>query len=110
MARAGNNAGFARYAVLLLVFGLILAFIIKPVLGQLKELTSSVQMLPASSAQSPLMTTPAGGLQLDQTDELSFERQQARAQVLFDNIADYVRKEPQQGTRLLQSWVRSHKG
>lgn len=110
MARAGNNAGFARYAILLLVFGLVLAFIVKPVLGQLKELTSSVQMLPANSAQSPLMTNPASGLQLDQTDELSFERQQARAQVLFDNIADYVRKEPQQGTRLLQSWVRSHKG
>lgn len=106
---AGNSMAFARYAVLLVVFVLALIFIVRPVLGQLKQLTSSVHTLPAGTGQSPLLAATAGGLQLDQTNELSFERQQARAQVLFDRIADYVRKEPQQGTRLLQSWVRTPK-
>lgn len=109
MTHAGNSMGFARYAVLLAVFVLALIFIVRPVLGQLKQLTSSVQTLPASADRAPLLSATAGGLQLDQTDELSFERQQARAQVLFDRIAEYMRKEPQQGTRLLQSWVRTPK-
>jgi hypothetical protein len=79
------------------------------VLGQLKQLTSSMQTLPANTGEAHLLSAPAGGLQLDQTNELSFERQQARAQVLFDHIAEYMQKEPQQGTRLLQSWVRTPK-
>ncbi|HVC91236.1 MAG TPA: flagellar basal-body MS-ring/collar protein FliF [Acidobacteriaceae bacterium] len=106
IAHAVDGMGFVRYAVLFAVFVLVLIFIVRPVLGQLKQLTSSVQTLPAAHGPAPLLTS-AGGLQLDQTDELSFERQQARAQVLFDRISDYVKKEPQQGTRLLQSWVRS---
>ncbi len=109
MTKAASSMGFARYGVLLVVFVLALIFIVRPVLGQLKQLTSSVQTLPANTGQAHLLASTAGGLQLDQTNELSFERQQARAQVLFDDIAEYVRKEPQQGVRLLQSWVRTPK-
>lgn len=107
---ASNSQNFARYAILLVVFLLALIFIVRPVLGQLGQLVSSVHMLPASAAQTPLLPAASNGPHLDHTDELSFERQQARAQVLFDNIAEYIRKEPQQGTRLLQSWVRAPKG
>ena len=45
--------------------------------------------------------------ELDHTIESLNAVEQARAQVLFDHVAEYVKKEPQQGTRLLQSWVRS---
>jgi flagellar M-ring protein FliF len=107
IGHAGDSMGFVRYAVLLAVFLLVLIFIVRPVLGQLKQLTSSVQTLPAATGHASMLASAAGGLQLDQTDELSFERQQARAQVLFDRISEYMKKEPQQGTRLLQSWVRS---
>lgn len=106
-ANVGDNLGFVRYGVLLAAFILVLLFIVRPVLGQLKQLSSSVQTLPASGVRASLPTSAAAGSHLDQTEELSFERQQARAQVLFDEVSDYVRKEPQQGTRLLQSWVRS---
>jgi flagellar biosynthesis/type III secretory pathway M-ring protein FliF/YscJ len=92
--------------VLLLVFLLALLFIVRPVLGQLRSLTSSVQMLPASG-QAALPAAAAEFRALDQTGELSFERQQARAQFLYDRVAEYVRKEPVHSTRLLQSWVRT---
>jgi hypothetical protein len=36
---------------------------------------------------------------------LAAERQQARAQLLFDKVAGYVRKEQVQSSRLLQSWL-----
>ncbi|HWF66236.1 MAG TPA: flagellar basal-body MS-ring/collar protein FliF [Acidobacteriaceae bacterium] len=109
MTHAGSGIGFARYGVLLVVFILALVFIVRPVLGQLKQLTSPVQTLAAEPGEPRLLASGAAGPQLDQTNELSFERQQARAQVLFDRIAEYVQKEPQQGTRLLQSWVRAPK-
>ncbi len=104
---AGDAMGFVRYGVLLAVFLLVLVFIVRPVLAQIKQLSSSVQTLPAAGGQAPQLKSAAGGAHLDQTEELSFERQQARAQVLFDHVSEYVKKEPQQGTRLLQSWVRS---
>ena len=106
ITRASGNSTLVRDAVLLLVFLLALLFIVRPVLGQLKSLTSSVQMLPASGqAALPAATTEFRAL--DQTGELSFERQQARAQFLYDRVAEYVRKEPVHSTRLLQSWVRT---
>lgn len=104
---AGDSMGLVRYGVLFAVFLLVLIFIVRPVLGQIKQLSSSVQTLPAAGGQASLLTSASGAPHLDQTVELSFERQQARAQVLFDHVSEYVRKEPQQGTRLLQSWVRS---
>ncbi|HET9099292.1 MAG TPA: flagellar basal-body MS-ring/collar protein FliF [Acidobacteriaceae bacterium] len=103
----GDNMGFMRYGVLFAVFLMVLIFIVRPVLGQIRQLSSSVQTLPASGGQAPQLRSVSGAAPLDQTEELSFERQQARAQVLFDHVSEYVKKEPQQGTRLLQSWVRS---
>lgn len=103
----GDSMGYVRYGVLFAVFLLVLIFIVRPVLGQIKQLSSSVQTLSATSGQAPQLNSALGAAHLDQTEDLSFERQQARAQVLFDHVSEYVRKEPQQGTRLLQSWVRS---
>lgn len=104
---AGNNMGFVRYGVLFAVFLMVLIFIVRPVLAQIKQLSSSVQTISAVGGQAPQLKSAPGAVHLDQTEELSFERQQARAQVLFDHVSDYVKKEPQQGTRLLQSWIRA---
>ena len=106
MTNAGGNSSIIRDVVLLLVFLLAVIFIVRPVLTQLKSLTSSVQTLPAS-AQAALPSSAAEYRALDQTGELTFERQQARAQFLYDRVAEYVRKEPVHSTRLLQSWVRT---
>jgi flagellar M-ring protein FliF len=107
MDHVGDSMGFVRYGVLFAVFLMVLIFIVRPVLAQIKQLSSSVQTMSAAGGQAPQLKSASGAASLDQTEELSFERQQARAQVLFDHVSDYVRKEPQQGTRLLQSWVRS---
>jgi len=109
MAHAGNSSTVGRYAVLLVVFVLALIFIVRPVLAQLKQLTSGVHTLPASTGLPPLLKASTGEAHLDHTETLTLERQQVRAQLLFDHIADYLRKEPAQGTRLLQSWVRTQR-
>lgn len=107
--RAGSSATMGRNALLLAVFVLALVFIVRPVLAQLRQLTSGVQTLAATAGEAPLLQASAQGAAIDRTEELTFERQQARAQLLFDRIAEYVRKEPAQGTRLLQSWVRAER-
>lgn len=106
MTHASGNSSIVRDVVLLLVFLLALIFIVRPVLAQLKSLTSSVHMLPAP-AQGAMPSSAAEFRALDQTGELTLERQQARAQFLYDRVAEYVRKEPVHSTRLLQSWVRT---
>jgi flagellar M-ring protein FliF len=110
MSHAGDNSTLIRNVVLLLVFVMAILFIVRPVLAQMKSLASSVQTLPASAARASLPTAVAEYHALDQTGELSFERQQARAQYLYDRVAEYVRKEPVHSTRLLQSWVRTQQG
>jgi flagellar M-ring protein FliF len=106
LTHAGSNSTLIRDGVLLLVFLLAIIFIVRPVLAQMKAMASSVQTLPAS-AQAALPAAAGEFHALDQTGELSFERQQARAQYLYDRVAEYVRKEPVHSTRLLQSWVRT---
>ena len=101
-----GNSAVVRDVVLLLVFLMVLVFIIRPILAQLKSIISSVHTLPAP-VQADLTSSVAERQSLDQTNELSLERQQARAQFLFDRVAEYVRKEPVHSTRLLQSWVRT---
>ncbi len=107
MTHAGSNSSIVRDVVLLMVFLLALVFIVRPVLAQLKSMTSSVHTLPAPGQQAALPAYAGGFPALDQTGELSIERQQARAQFLYDRVAEYVRKEPVHSTRLLQSWVRT---
>ncbi|HUZ04495.1 MAG TPA: flagellar basal-body MS-ring/collar protein FliF [Acidobacteriaceae bacterium] len=104
MNRTGGPATVLRYALLAMVFLLGLIFIVRPVLKQMQQWTSPIHTL---AAKQPAALTAHAGEDplLDRTEELSTERKQARAQLLFDKVADTIRKEPVQSTRLLQSWL-----
>ncbi|MGB7200607.1 MAG: flagellar basal-body MS-ring/collar protein FliF, partial [Acidobacteriaceae bacterium] len=49
----GGSLGFVRYAVLFAVFLMVLIFIVRPVLAQIKQLSSSVQTISAAGGQAP---------------------------------------------------------
>lgn len=105
MGQVGGLSVLLRYALLTMVFILGLVFIVRPVLQQMQQWTSPIHTLPAG-AQPPALASHAGSAaMLDSTAELSTERRQARAQLLFDKVAESVRKEPVQSTRLLQNWL-----
>ncbi len=110
--QAGGPAVALRYALLSLAFVLALFLIVRPVLKLMRQWTKPVVQTLAMDASGQMVALPvahaaAGGGEplLDQTHNLAAERQQARAQLLFDNVAGYVRKEPVQSSRLLQSWL-----
>ena len=42
---------------------------------------------------------------LHDADEEVVEHQKKRAQLVFDAVAEHLRREPAQATRLLQSWI-----
>ncbi|HEX4020076.1 MAG TPA: flagellar basal-body MS-ring/collar protein FliF [Acidobacteriaceae bacterium] len=103
--RTGGPTQALRYGMLAIVFLLGLIFIVRPVLKQMQQWTSPIHTLAAGKQPAALAADAGEASLLDHTAELSTERKQARAQLLFDKVADYVRKEPVQSTRLLQNWL-----
>ncbi len=110
--QAGGPAVALRYALLSLAFILALFLIVRPVLKLMRQWTKPVVQTMAMDASGHMVALPvahvaeeSGQPMLDQTHDLAAERKQARAQLLFDKVADYVRKEPTQSARLLQSWL-----
>jgi flagellar M-ring protein FliF len=59
-----------------------------------RALPGEPQLTPGA-AQAPL---------LEDENEVA-ERQKKHAQMLFDSVAEHLRREPAQTTRLLQSWI-----
>jgi flagellar M-ring protein FliF len=112
MNQAGGPATALRYALLSLAFVLALLLIVRPVLQMMRQWTKPVVQTLAVDENGHQVALPASHAAqadseplLDQTHVLAVERQQARAQLLFDKVAEYVRKEPAQSSRLLQSWL-----
>lgn len=103
--RTGGPQTAMRTALLAMAFVLGIVFIVRPLLQQMQQWTSPIHTLAAAKQPAALSATAGDASLLDQTDELTTERKQVRAQVLFDKVADYVRKEPVQSTRLLQNWL-----
>ncbi|HUZ05792.1 MAG TPA: flagellar basal-body MS-ring/collar protein FliF [Acidobacteriaceae bacterium] len=109
MNQMGGPATALRFALLAMAFLLGLIFIVRPVLKQMQQWTAPVHMLAAEAGGGSQPVALPGHLGeahlLDQTQELSTERHQAHAQIIFDKVSEYVRKEPAQSARLLQSWI-----
>lgn len=108
MDHAGGPAVVLRVGLLAIAFFFGLIFIIRPVLKQMQQWTSPVHTLAAvgGNGEPAALTAVAGERPvLDHTEALTAERKQTHAQEVFDQVAAYVRKEPAQSTRLLQSWL-----
>ncbi len=108
MDRVGGSAVALRMALLAIAFLFGLIFIVRPILKQMQQWTTPVRAVVAASVNGePAALTAVAGERpvLDQTEELVVERKQQHAQIIFDQVAGYVRKEPVQSVRLLQAWL-----
>ena len=112
MTQAGGPATALRYVMLSVAFLLAMLLIVRPVLQMMRQWTQPTVQTVVMDENGQHVALPvshaaaaAGEPLLDQTHDLQAERKQARAQLLFDKVADYVRKEPVQSSRLLQSWL-----
>jgi flagellar M-ring protein FliF len=93
-----------RYTALLLGVLAVLLFGVRPALrhaGTLLQSASSARELPAGAA-------PAGATAvLAPPGSPEAEAERLRSQAIFDQVAEHMKREPTQSSRLLQSWIHS---
>jgi flagellar M-ring protein FliF len=101
LAGAAQSEVVWKYAALTAALFGLLFFVVRPVMrkGAMPEKAVSV----TASEEPQLPAGDSASLQSD-ADE-SAEQHRRRAQLVFDSVAEHLRREPAQATRLLQSWI-----
>jgi flagellar M-ring protein FliF len=92
-----------KYGTLLAGLILLIILVIRPALGQAK---SPAQL--EAKGKRPALASPTESEAVPPTPEqaaLEFERQ--RAQRVFDQVTETLKRDPAQSSRLLQSWIHS---
>ncbi|MFT4111578.1 flagellar basal-body MS-ring/collar protein FliF [Silvibacterium sp.] len=96
---AGEAAPLFRYGGLLLCAVVLFLVVIRPVMRQV-EAIAVPRSLPAPAGSAPMLASgevPSLDVPMDQ--------RRLHAQAVYDSVSEHLRKEPQQSTRLLQSWI-----
>lgn len=101
---AGDWGSLAKYGVILLGMLALFLVVVRPVMRNLGSLASG-NAIPAGT-QPHLPQAVAGPPQLT-AEEQAAEKQKQHAQMIFENVADQLRSDPAQTSRLLQSWIHS---
>jgi len=93
-----------RCGTLLSVVLLFLLFVARPVV---RALTSAPARPVATSSAGPLRVQAQTEAVPIPPERQMIEQRRAHAQNVFEQVADNVRSDPAQSTRLLESWIRS---
>lgn len=115
---ARTQPNFARTAVIGLCGILLVLFVLKPMTRQVVETLKEPTMLPARAAAGPLMgaederVMPVDPLEGAMATPITLPvrtrtKEQLQQQGIFDQVAEHIRKEPVQSTRLLEAWIGS---
>jgi flagellar M-ring protein FliF len=91
-----------RYGMILGVLLLFTFFVARPVL---RSLTVAAPRLAAGSSSAPLRVQAAA--EEPPAEQRLIDERKVRAQNVFEQVADNVKRDPAQSTRLLESWIRS---
>jgi flagellar M-ring protein FliF len=101
MKEAESSPELVKYAALLAGMLLLLAFGIHPALKR-----ALAPGLPQSAAKELPAHAAAGKAALTAHEPLP-EMERTHAQEIFEQVAGHLKREPQQSSRLLQSWIHS---
>ncbi|HTZ90406.1 MAG TPA: flagellar basal-body MS-ring/collar protein FliF [Alloacidobacterium sp.] len=91
-----------KYGALLLALLCLIFFVVRPAMR--KSAIPASFFAPGSPAEAQLSSGDASAPEQETNDEI-VEQQKRRAQLVFDAVAEHLRREPAQTTRLLQSWI-----
>jgi len=103
MEMAERSPVLIKYGTLLLGLVLVILLAVRPALRHAKspnlvEIKGKTAALAASAeAQAPLPTA----------EQTALEAERQRAQRVFDQVTDTLKRDPAQSSRLLQSWIHS---
>jgi flagellar M-ring protein FliF len=104
LAAAENSPLLVKYAGLLAGLLVVLAFGVRPALRRLEPAfrgadKGMARELPGRAVAAPPALPPPEPVEVDP--------ERIRSQEIFEQVADHLKREPTQSSRLLQSWIHS---
>jgi len=100
LKQAEGSPELVKYAALLVGMLVLVAFGVRPALkraGSAPPAKGAVKELPAHAVAAAAQLPP----------RQSVETERTRGQEIFDQVAEHIKREPAQSSRLLQSWIHS---
>jgi flagellar M-ring protein FliF len=105
LSALSNSPELIKYAALLLGVLAVLLFGVRPALHSARTLAeqpaAGTPELSAGAAQAAAVAT------LGSPGSPEEDAERLRAQAIFDQVAEHLKREPTQSSRLLQSWIHS---
>jgi flagellar M-ring protein FliF len=102
---AENSPNLIKYTALLLGLLLVLAFGLRPAIRRIGAPVAAARSAKAVHKELPSAAPAQAPLIAPEPVEMDPER--LRAQEIFNQVAEHVKREPTQSSRLLQSWIHS---
>ncbi len=102
LAGAAQSEAMWKYGALVIALLCLLFFVVRPVM---RKSAVPERAAVAMLTEEPQLSSGAETVSLHETSEEAQEQQKKRAQLVFDAVAEHLRREPAQTTRLLQSWI-----
>ncbi|HZY61075.1 MAG TPA: flagellar basal-body MS-ring/collar protein FliF [Edaphobacter sp.] len=99
---AARSESAWKYSALLVAMLCLVFFVIRPAMR--KTINSEQLTTAILSEEAQLTEGEAAALPAEVGEEIT-ENRKRRAQLVFDTVAEHLRREPAQATRLLQSWI-----
>ncbi len=104
LTMAVRSESLLRYGMILGVLLLFTFFVARPVL---RSLTVAAPRSAAGGTSAPLRVQAAAAAEEPPAERRLIDERKVRAQNVFEQVADNVKRDPAQSTRLLESWIRS---
>jgi flagellar M-ring protein FliF len=103
LAEAEDSPVLVKYVALLIGLLVVLVFGVRPALRRAKPTPAPK---PKAGKELPKQTAPAPPM-LKPPEPVEVPPERVRAQEIFEQVSDHLKREPTQSSRLLQSWIHS---
>jgi flagellar M-ring protein FliF len=104
LATAERSELLVRYGTILVTLLAFFLIVARPVL---RSLASAGPRRPTPGPSGPLRVQVAAEMPQLTPDQKMAEQRRIRAQNVFEQVSENVKRDPAQSTRLLESWIRS---
>jgi flagellar M-ring protein FliF len=107
LSKAENSPVLVKYIALLLGLLLVVAFGVRPALRRAKNGPAAKEKGKKGTKGLPELATAAEPSALQPPTPAEVDPERVRTQQIFEQVADHLKQEPTQSSRLLQSWIHS---
>lgn len=111
---ARTQPGLARTAVIGALGVLLVLFVLRPMVRQVTATLSAPPMLSEGSKRAALAVGPSEPEMIEppvpvaaNLPEVMHTKEQIQQRGIYEQVAEHIRREPAQSTRLLEAWIGS---